>query len=277
MCLFVCLATKAVHLELVSDLTTEAFIAALQRFSARRGRATDIFTDNASNFIGADRELKELHALAKSREHNGRLSHHLAEEGTCWHFIPPRAPHFGGLWEAGVKSVKRHLCRTIGLTTLTFEELYTLLTQVEACLNSRPITPMSSDPNDMAALTPGHFLIGEAITSIPEPDYTPLKMNTLSRWQLIQRLHQQFWKRWQSEYLSQLQQRPKWQTKQQDLAIGDLVLIKEDNTPPLKWAMGRIILTHPGRDGCVRVATVRTSQGVQKRPIVKICPLPPLS
>jgi len=196
-----------------------------------------------------------------------------ADRGTTRHFNPPAAPHQGGLWEAGVKSVKFHLKRVIGAHVLTFEEFQTVLAQVEACLNSRPLCAMSCDPADVTALTPGHFLIGQPLTAVQEPDITHLKINRLSRWQLTQQMKQHFWKRWSGEYLSSLQQRFKWNAKRENLRIGDLVLVKDDQQPPMKWKMGRIIDTHPDHDNTVRVVSVKTSEGEYTRPVVKLCPL----
>ncbi|XP_050531544.1 uncharacterized protein LOC126900111 [Daktulosphaira vitifoliae] len=164
--LFVCFTSKAIHLELVSGLSSEKFVAALRRFISRRGICREIHIDNATNFKGAKRELQDLF-LASQRSRSPYDE--MAEIGVQWKFIPPRAPNFGGLWEAAVKSTKYHLKRVIGLTTLMFEEMTTLLTQIEACLNSRPITELSNDPNDYNALTPAHFLIGESLLLPPEP------------------------------------------------------------------------------------------------------------
>lgn len=157
--LFVCFITKATHIELVSDLSSEAFINALKRFMAKRGKPVHIYSDNGTNFVGAARELQELHKLFQNKQYKFRLERLLTEEGITWHFIPPNAPHFGGLWEAGIKSAKTHLKKIVGQAALNYEEMHTLLVQVEAILNSRPITCLSNDPNDLSALTPGHFLI----------------------------------------------------------------------------------------------------------------------
>ena len=123
----------------------------------------------------------------------------LNNEGIEWHLNPPHATHFGGLWESAVKSSKHHLRRVIGNQQLTFEELYTLLTQVESCLNSRPLTPLSSDSRDLNPLTPGHFLIGDALTALPHPNLRDITNNRLGRYQLIQQMLQHFWQRWQRE------------------------------------------------------------------------------
>lgn len=152
--LFVCLSTKAIHLELVSDLTAEAFIAALKRFVSRRGISAEIYSDNGTNFDGANKKLC-LDLQMAIKEAISLAAESLANDGIQWKFNPPSAPHFGGIWEAGVKSVKGHLQKVLKDSTLTFEEFTTLLTQIEACLNSRPLTALSNDPDDLEALNPG--------------------------------------------------------------------------------------------------------------------------
>ena len=268
--LFVCFAVKAIHLELVTSASTPAFLAALRRFIARRGKPSNMYSDNGSNFLGANRELRELKLLLDSETHNEIVANNLAHDNISWHYNPASAPHFGGLWEAGVKSVKRHLKHVVGGTALSYEEMTTVLCQIEACLNSRPLCPMSSDPSDLQVLTPGHFLIGTELNSVPEPNLRDVPVSRLNRWQHVQLLHQHFWNRWSNEYLSRLQQRPKWQNSRANLEIGDIVLIKEDNLPPLKWLTGRVVELHPGKDNLVRVVTVKTAGGTYKRPVVKL-------
>lgn len=271
-CVFVCLASKAVHLELVSDMTTDSFLGALRRFTSRRGVCSMIYSDNGRNFIGANRELKAFRRFLESEA--STITDATTKEGIRWKFNPPYSAHMGGLWEAAVKSLKTHFRRTVGNASLTFEEFTTVLTQVEAVLNSRPLTPLSSDPSDLAALTPGHFLTGGSLTAIPEPSLTPLPESRLSRWQRVQQILQHFWKRWSREYLSTLQQRGKWSTVTPPIQPGDLVLLRDDNLPPLSWPMGRVTQTHPGKDHHVRVVSVRTATGVVTRAINKLCPLP---
>ncbi|XP_077275276.1 uncharacterized protein LOC143904452 [Temnothorax americanus] len=272
---FVCLVTKAIHLEIVSDLTTEAFVACLKRLFARRGRARVIWSDNGTNFLGASNHLKEIFEFFQERENEQKINRYLVNEGIQWSFIPPRSPHFGGIWEASVRGFKHHMRRMVGDALFTFEEFNTFVIEVEAILNSRPLTPMSSDPNDPLALTPAHFLINASLQSIPEYDLTNENSNRLSSWQHIQRVKQHFWKRWNKEYLNELQQRTKWvSNKAHNINIGDLVILKEENTPPLRWITGRVIATHPGDDGIVRVVTVKTAHGVYKRCVKKISPLP---
>ncbi|GFU21835.1 integrase catalytic domain-containing protein [Trichonephila clavipes] len=160
------------------------------------------------------------------------------------------AAHIGGLWEAGIKSTKQLLIKTMKSAVLNFEELVTLVTQIEACLNSRPLTPLSNDPQDLQPLTPGHFLIGAPMASFPEE--VPSQPACLKkRWNLIQHLRSQFWRRWHLEYLNQLQQRTKWNKPRRNLKVNDMVLVKEDNLPPLQWSLGRVVQVFPGDDGAV--------------------------
>lgn len=268
--IFVCLATKAIHLELVSDLSSAAFISAFKRFCARRGRCTNIWSDQGRNFVAANKELSAAWKEA-SLQLDGEIADLLANDGTQWHFIPPYSPTFGGLWEAGVKSIKYHLKRIL-TTNLTFEEMTTVLCEIEACLNSRPLCPMDDD--SMQPLTPGHFLITEPPVIVPDQTMKDIKMSTLTRWQYTRKLVNDFWTRWKNEYLTRLQQRPKWLKRQDEFMIGDIVLVKQDNLPPGKWNMGRITEKHPGPDGFTRVYSVKTGDHITRRCITKLCPLP---
>ncbi|XP_076301933.1 uncharacterized protein LOC143220081 [Lasioglossum baleicum] len=254
---FVCLCTKAVHLDVVSDLSSASFIAAFKRFVARRGKCTKMLSDNATTFRGADQLLKRMfNAASTFYKETAEL---LAADGTEWSFIPPYSPHFGGLWEAAVKSTKRHLRRTIGEQQLTFEELSTLLCQVEACLNSRPLTALSDDPNDPTFLTPNHLINANSLCAVPEPGDEITYDAGRRRWNLISRLLEGFWQRWRTEYLSQLQTLPKWQKARENLTAGAIVLLKDDLAPPTKWPLGRVVEVHRGSDGRVRVAAVKTA------------------
>jgi hypothetical protein len=272
--LFVCFATKALHLELVGDLSSQSFLGALKRFISRRGHVANLYSDNGTNFVGARNELSELGEMLKSQKFERDVIDRLADRTVRWHFIPPHSPHHGGIWEAGIRSVKSHLKRVIGLTSLTYEEMHTVLTQIEACLNSRPLTPISNDPNDLIALSPSHFLIGDLLTAPVEHDVTPLPINRLSRWQYVEQLRQHFWKRWSVDYLTQLQPRRKWNQRLPNIEVGELAVIKEDNSPPLQWRLARVVRLHPGKDGCVRVVTLKTSKGEVTRSINKVCVLP---
>jgi Family of unknown function (DUF5641) len=245
---FVCMVTKAIYLELVGDLSTNAFLAAYKRFTACRGNCREIHSDNGTNFVGANTQLnKELNLAIKQA--TSEVASLIANDGTTWKFIPVATPHFGGLWEASVKAVKSHLKTNLSNTTLTFEEFCTVLHQIEACLNSRPLTQLSNDPNDLQAL------IGRPIIAPPEPSV--LEKNPHTRWKLLTKLTQKFWLRWSLEYLNTLQQRSKWRRATDPIKEGEIVLIKQQNLPTTKWMQGRVILTHPGEDGLPRAVTVQ--------------------
>ncbi|GFX63436.1 integrase catalytic domain-containing protein [Trichonephila clavipes] len=245
--IFVCLATKAIHLEAVTDLTTEAFIAALKRLCARRGRISTLMSDNATNFKGAAAELNRFIKLICNK--NETLANYFASEAIQWKFIPPRSPNFGGLWEAGVKSFKHHLYRTLVNSKITFEEFETIIIQIEGILNSRPLVPLSDNINEYEILTPGHFIIGRPISAIPEPAILDISGNRLSRWQYTTKCVQTIWKRRKNDYLNHLQQRNKWQFEKNNVAVGCLVLLKENDLPPCKWTMARILEVIYGTDG----------------------------
>ena len=167
--IFVCFSSKATHIEIVSDLTTEAFLACLRRFVARRGLPQEIHSDNGTNFRGAKNDLNDLYQFLKSNTTLSAINSYLLSQRIQWHCIPERASHFGDLWEAAVKSTKHHLQRIVGTQRLTYEEFSTITIQVESCLNSRPLTTLTSHSVDgISALTPGHFLIGRELRAYPE-------------------------------------------------------------------------------------------------------------
>ncbi|XP_050295691.1 uncharacterized protein LOC126735665 [Anthonomus grandis grandis] len=172
-CIFICLSTKAVHVELATELTTQAFIAAFKRFVARRGVCESLFSDNGSNFVGANNEFNAINNVLR----DSKFQRFLETTNMKWHFIPSRSPHFGGVWEAAVKSFKQHLKRVVNNNPLTYEELYTLVVRIEAVLNSRSLVQMSNDPHDFDSLTPGHFLIGRPLNALPESDLREVPVN----------------------------------------------------------------------------------------------------
>ncbi len=263
---FVAFSVKAVHLEPVTELTTSAFIATLRRFIARRGMPRTIWSDNGTNFVGAAKEIKNLVS-------NPALSDYCSHQGIHWKFVPEHAPHFGDLWEASVKSFKQHLRKIVGEVKLTYEELTTTLTQIEACLNSRPLTPLPEDSDRLKVLIPGHFLIGKPLTALPDSSESLRPITMLRRWNLCQKLTNHFWNRWTQEYLITLNRFSKWQKPTQNVQVGDIVCLRDEPTIPTKWPLARIAKVHPGQDGKIRVVTVRTLKGLYKRPIVKIVPI----
>ena len=271
LCIFVCLTYKAVHLEVLSSLTTEAFLAAFRRFTARRGCPTNLYSDNGSNFVGASNQLIQLYKILEEST-DPSVQHYLLEHhNVTWHHIPPRTPHFGGLWESAVKSAKKHLRRITKQLLFTFEEMTTVACQVEACLNSRPLLPITSHNQDgLATLTAGHFLLYHQPQAYPEDPRIPKEPQYLRNWNLCQSVVHHFWTRWSREYLNILQARTKWQRQSPNLQVDDLVILKSDKTFACHWPLGKILEVFPGQDGLVRVATVKTSTGTYKRPVVKM-------
>lgn len=270
-CIFVCFSSKAVHIELVSDLTAEGFLNALKRFISRRGLCRHIYSDNASYFTKADKELQSYFKFCQE----DIVQNYVALNQVTWHFIPAYSPHMGGLWERTVKSVKHHLKRLLNDTYLTYEEFYTLLVQIEYILNSRPLLPLTEDPDDLEALTPGHLLLGSSPQMLPEPEVPDSTSITTSRYKHLQLMLQHFWKRWSLEYLNTLQQRHKWTTVcDNNIKPGVLVILKDKDIPPMKWKLGRVMAVHPGSDGMVRVLSIKTENGLTKRAVHNVCVLP---
>ncbi|XP_018347285.1 PREDICTED: uncharacterized protein LOC108751546 [Trachymyrmex septentrionalis] len=269
--LFVCMATKAVHLEIVTSCSTPAFLAAFDRFCSRRGLPRTMHSDRGTNFQGADKEMRAAYQAAiTDKEVRARV----AEDRIEWKFIPPAAPHFGGLWEAGVKVMKHHLKRVLGKSTPTYEELATLLCRIEASMNSRPLAPLNDDIESLDVLTPAHFLIGGPLTALPMPPLLDTATNRLSRWQAIQQMLERFWRLWSQDYVKSCQHRSKWLVPTAPIQVGQIVLLRNPNLPPTKWDLGRIIHCHPGPDGLVRVVTVKTSSSELTRPITQLALLP---
>ncbi|XP_032294718.2 uncharacterized protein [Drosophila virilis] len=252
--LFICFATKAVHLELVKDLSTTSFLNALKRFILTRSRPSRIWSDNATNFVGAKNELADLNRLFLRDEHVKAVNEFCLTESIEWLFIPPRSPHFGGLWEAAVKTAKHHFYRSVCSSILDFDSL--------------------QHPGDLDVLTPAHFLGTAPSSSYIEPDLRQLNFNRLNYFQRVTYLQQVFWARWREEYLTLLQQRSKWRTPQPGLSINDVVLVKDENLPPLKWPLARVQELISGSDGVSRVAVLQTATGVIRRAVRKLCLLP---
>ncbi|KAL0811217.1 hypothetical protein ABMA28_009646 [Loxostege sticticalis] len=274
-CVMVCFVTKAIHLELCSDLKTVTFLACLKRFVSRRGLPTDIYCDNASTFKCANTELHNLYKLQNSKEHRAQVQSFSAEKGINFHYIPCYSPVQGGLWEAAVKSTKFHLKRTVQKSILTYEQMSTVLCEIEAVLNSRPLIPLSNDVNDFSYLSPGHFIIGTALTSYPEKDVSQIPTNRLKFWEMCNSMKQSFWKAWSNQYLNTLQCRPKWKNVTTNIKIGSLVILKEDNTSPMHWPMARVVNVFPGSDNLVRTVEVKNAHGrVHRRSVTKVCLLP---
>ena len=266
-CLVTCLATRAVHIEIAHSLDTDSLIMALRRMIARRGRPSQIYSDNGTNLKAGEKELR----LCLQRLNQAQLADALTQEQVDWCFSPPASPHFGGSWERLVRSAKRALYAVIGDRAVTDEMLLTVMAEVEGLLNSRPLTHVSTDPNDYEALTPNHFLLGHASPNLPPGIFEDGDLCSRRRWRHTQRLVDHIWKRWRREYLPTLTVRQKWTGETRPLRTGDLVLIVEDDEPRGHWPLARVVRPIPGADGRVRAAEVKTAGGVYTRPTARLC------
>ena len=266
-CLFTCLVTRAIHLELADSLETDDFIMVLRCFIARRGTPEEIWSDNGTNFKGANRELEQqLEQWNQVKIHDHLLQNHIK-----WNFIPPQAPHFGGAWERLVRSVKVALKVVLKEQLVVESVLRTALAEVEAVVNSRPLTYNSTDPGDFSAVTPNHFLhIGCTKASSPG-EFDKADFCSRKRWRQAEIISDHLWRRWLAEYLPNLTLRAKWYKTQNALKVNDLVLVIEDNYPRGQWQLGRVTEILPGTDGVVRAVKVKTPTGVYTRPATKIC------
>ena len=265
--IFTCMTIRAVHWEVTESLETDTFINTFRRFINRRGKPTVMLSDCGTNFKGADKELKEnLKDLNQQKVGNFATSNCIE-----WRFNPPGSPHMGGAWERLIRSVKHALKVVMKDRIFTDFQLQTLFTEMENILNQRPLTKVSDDCNDFSALTPNHFLHAGVTNNDVEFDEMPC---TRKKWQQVQLASSHFWKRWLKEYLPTLTPRKKWRNQSTNLGIGDLVIVKDDDDMSSKrWNLGRIVKVNKGKDGVVRVATVKTAKGVYTRPAVKLFPL----
>lgn len=282
-CLFTCAVVRAVHLEVVEDLSTPAFLRSFRRFISRRGIPEIVLSDNAKTFKAAANVL-EAHAseiLATAEAQN-----FLFNNGIRWNFIPERTPWWGGFYERMVGTVKRCLKKTIGKALLSNEELCTVIPEVEAVVNSRPITYVYSEPGDGAPLTPSHFLCGKRVLTLPEPskeriddpEWVPEsgRKTIERRYTLICRNMKTFWRCWRKEYLVNLREFDQIKAKKTHKAVpmvGDVGILK-DQQPRSRWKLCRIEEVFPGKDKVVRVVKVRCSDGNEfRRPIQHVYPL----
>ncbi|XP_039285431.1 uncharacterized protein LOC120351623 [Nilaparvata lugens] len=259
--LFVCLATKACHIEVLTSLSSEEFINTLHRFVSRRGLPKEIFCDQGTNFKGAARRLKEIVEFLRSSENQSDVCDAMSSKSIQFRFNIPHAPFMNGICESNIKNVKFHLFREVGNSVLTIVELSTLLVKIEAILNSRPLYALSSSPDDYEALSPGHFLVHRPLLAVPEIDVSDVNEHRLSRWEKVNRFTQRLWRRWESEYLHTLQQKNKWFESDTNLQVGQLVWIKENNSSPLSYPLGRVTQIISDAKGIVRSAHVKTNSG----------------
>ena len=273
-CLFTCAVTRAVHLEVVSDLTERSFLQAFRRFASHKSLPYNMISDNASTYLAAADELKQLFQSPSLKES-------LSRRGVEWQFIPKRAPWYGGFWERLIGLTKKAIKKTLGRAMITLTELQTLAAEVEAILNDRPITHVSSDVSDEEPLTPSHLLYGRRITRLPYPeiedevsdltfgDDSPLRQRANKQALTLQ----QFWYRWKHEYLTSLREfHRSTGTNKQSIKKGEVVLV-HDEKPRSTWKLAVVESLIEGGDGLIRAANIRTSTGRTNRPITKLYPL----
>ncbi|XP_028414792.1 uncharacterized protein LOC114537879 [Dendronephthya gigantea] len=270
LCLFTCLTTRAVHLEMAYSLDTDSFINAFVRLCARRGTPSYVISDNGTNFVAGEKEIREkVKSFDQQKIMNKTTRHQLIE----WKFNPPSSPHFGGVFESMVKSAKKAMRAILGDADITDEELHTAICGAEGLLNSRPITYVSSTPDDLEPLTPSHFLVGQLGGQFA-PDVTPEQaFNPKKRWRRLQQLIAQIWKRWRKEFLPSLNVRGKWFEPKRELKPGDVVLVVDQNAKRYEWPLGRIQEIYRGGDGLIRVVKIRVGDNEYIRPVHRLCPL----
>ena len=270
-CIFTCMTMRAVHLEVVHSLSADSFISALRRFIGRRSNVAHIHSDNGRNFTGADKILKE--AIQGWNQH--RIGGFLLQREIDWHFNTPRASHFGGAWERLIRSVRKVLRSLYSDATFSEEGLTTLLTEVESVINSRPLTPISFVDGFERPLTPKDLLVLRPDCGLPPVVTKDSDLFFPRRWRHVQRYADLFWKRWVKEYLPSLVPRQKWLDSKPNVRIGNVVILKNDETPRSQWPLGRVINTFADSKGFVRSVMVKTISGNFKRPISKICVIVP--
>ncbi|XP_060761029.1 uncharacterized protein LOC132870982 [Neoarius graeffei] len=269
--LFTCLCTRAVHIEVVEEMSASSFINALRRFFALRGPAKQLRSDCGTNFVGACREM------GTSIVEQSEVQNYLQEEKCSWIFNPPHSSHMGGVWECMIGVARRILDSVLlraGQAHLTHESLTTFLAEVTAIINARPLIPVSSDPEHPHILSPSILLTQKSGTSVPPLGSCSPREILKNQWKRVQLLADEFWNRWRKEYLGTLQSRHKWQHKRLDLKPGDVVLLKEKQVRRNEWPMGVVVKTVPSQDGLIRKAEVKiVQQGTTKnyyRPISEL-------
>lgn len=265
--IFTCLAMRAIHLELASSLDTDSFVNALRRFIARLGQVLELRSNNGTNFIGAEHELRE----AVGKWNHAQINDTLLQKGIRWIFNLPAGSHHGGVWERLIRSVRKVLNSVLRTQNLDEECLYTVFCEVEAIINSRPITKATTDPNDLEALTPNHLLLLKSKPALPPGVFQKEDIYVCRRWKQVQYMSDLFWKRWVKEYLPQLQECQKWQSTGQNFMPGDVVIIVDDSAPRNSWLTGRIVRADPDRGGLVRRVHIKTRSSYLDRPITKVC------
>ena len=262
---FTCLTMRAVHIEVLESLESSSFMNACRRFFARRGPIAKLRSDNGTTFRGSERQLREA-----IREWNESVADQFLQKGVEWSFQTPYASSQSGIWERIIRAARWHLRHILKQQVVGEETFHTVVVEVEAILNSRPLLPCSDDPNDLDPITPSQLLNLKPSSTLPPGIFVKEDGILRNRYRQCQYLADLFWKRFKREYLVILSQRQKWIRPRRNLKAGDLVLVVDANTPRSTWPLARVVKTFPGRDGRVRNCQIQTSQNVFERPIQKL-------
>ncbi|TWW77362.1 hypothetical protein D4764_12G0007520 [Takifugu flavidus] len=262
--IFKCLTMRCVHLDLINSLDTDTFLLALRRFIARRGTPSEIYSDQGTNFRGAERELKEAFADIEPQLQKSSASHQI-----IFRFNPPASPHFGGIWEREIRSVKRALQVVIGAQAVPEDVLLTVLIEVEGILNAKPLRYVSSDVADPDPVTPSMLLMGRRDASLPQVSYVPDAL-TRRRWRQSQMIADHFWSRFIKGYLPTLQVRQKWRIPTSNLEIGPVVMIVDPQLQRALWPVGKIVNLNVSEDGYIRAAELKVNNQTYLRPVAQL-------
>ena len=279
-CLLTCASTRAVHLELTRGLGVKDFLLGFRRFASRRGLPATLQSDNAKTFKSSSKEIRKL---VRSPE----VWRYLTNNQISWNFIVEKAPWWGGYWERLVRSVKSPLKKAIGRSTLMYDELHTLLTEVEGLINARPLTYVYDDEESISyPLTPSDLIYGRRISTTPNCQYyeiTSTYESLTKRLKHHRHLLGQFTRQWRNEYLTSLREHATKNAKRDNdnigVKVGDIVILKNDTVRRSFWKLAKLEELHPGRDGKVRAATVKVTgangNSIQRlrRPIQHVIPL----
>lgn len=269
--IFKCLTTRAVHLDILTSINVDAYLMALRRFIARRGTPAEVWSDQGTNFKGGARELQEAFTNMTPT-----LQQQLARQRIRFCFNPPAAPHFGGVWEREIRSVKNALYTCVGAQPVYEEVMLTVLLEVESILNSKPLGYVSADVADVDPVTPNTLLMGRPDGSLPQVVYPETEILSRKRWRHSQVLADHFWSRFIREYLPTLQIRQKWHSATPELLDKAIVMIVDPQLPRALWPVGRVTQIHRSEDGCVRSADVVVKGRAYTRPVSRLVMLPAL-
>ena len=271
-CLFCCFSTRAIHIEVLESMDTSCFINALRRFFALRGPATNLYSDCGTNFVGACNEFRQFYQIEANLE---KVRSFLCTTGCTWTFNPPHASHMGGVWERLIGTCRRILDSILANYTvhkLTHESLSTFMAEIVGIVNSRPLVPVSTDPECPYNLTP-NTLLTQKLPILFEDQIPVDTRDSLSiQWRRVQHLSNTFWTRWKKEYLPILQPRNKWQQGKQNIKVGDIVHMQDTALHRNEWPMGIVTKCYPGSDSFVRKVDVKLglTQKIMSRPIHEI-------